>query len=312
MSTPAEPLPPIVFVLGKGGVGRSTVATALAAGFAARGERTVIAQWSVEDAISPWFGKPATGFTAQALVPNLATKNFTLEASFEEYFVDHLKSRAFYRAVIANRHVRRAMTAVPGLAELMFLGNAMAMISIERSADRVIVDAPAMGHGASLFAMPRITRSLGLAGLLAVECERVAAMLADPRRSAVVVATTPDELAVEETLEFWPRIEHELGRPPVAVAINFSVAALGELPADPRACSWFTDLAGWPELAMLYRHLAHRAARERVLADRLAATRRFAIEDAVLVEDDPIPRTILARATAVLEPLWSAPLQGVR
>lgn len=306
MSTHTEPLPPIVFVLGKGGVGRSTVAAALAAGFATRGERVTLAQWTVEDAISPWFGLAPAGFTAQAIAPGLVTKNFTLEASFEEYFVDHLKSRAFYRAVIANRHVRRVMTAVPGLAELMFLGNAMAMIEIERSADRVIVDAPAMGHGASLFAMPRITRSLGLAGLLAVECERVAAMLGDRTRSAVVVTTTPDELAVEETLEFWPRIERELGRPPAALAINFSVAPLGELPADPHACAWFRALAAPSELAMLYRHLAHRAARERLLADRLAATPWFAIDDAVLVEDDPAPRAIIARAQAALEPLWSA------
>jgi hypothetical protein len=299
-------LPAIVFVLGKGGVGRSTVATALGAGFAARGERVVVAQWSVEDAISPWFGRPPTGFVTQAIADGLATKNFTLEAAFEQYFVEHLHSRAFYRTVVANRYVRRAMTAVPGLAELMFLGNAMAMISIERSADRVIVDVPAMGHGASLLAMPRVTRSLGLAGLLAVECERVAAMLADPARSAVIVTTTPDELAVDETLEFWPQITRELGRPPTAIALNFSVGRLGELPVDPRACSWFRELAGPPELATLYDHFARRAARERMLADRLAATPRFAIDDAVLVDDDPTPRTIVARATAALEPLWSA------
>ena len=49
-------LPQILFVLGKGGVGRSSVATALALMFAARGERVLIMEWTVEEAIAPWFG----------------------------------------------------------------------------------------------------------------------------------------------------------------------------------------------------------------------------------------------------------------
>lgn len=301
---PRDELPPITFVLGKGGVGRSTVAAALGAGFASRGERVLILQWAVGDAISTRFGLPPTGFHPQTLAPNLATRNFTLDAAFEQYFVEHLKVRAFYRAVIENRHIQRAIAAAPGLAELMFLGNAMAETSIQHSCDRVIVDAPAMGHGESLLAMPRITRTLALGGLLAVECERVAAMLGDPARSAAIVVTTGEELAVEETLEFWPRIARDLGRPPIAVAINTSVAPLGDLPDTPPP--WFDALAGPPELGLVYAQLQRRSRRERVLADRLAATEQLAIPDAALVADDPTPRDVIACATAALAPLWSA------
>jgi hypothetical protein len=299
-------LPPIVFVLGKGGVGRSTVAAALGAGCAARGERVLVLQWAVTDALSPWFGLSPTGFHQQQLAPNLATRNFSLDAAFEQYFVEHLHARAFYRTVIENRHVQRAIAAAPGLAELMFLGNAMAETSIEHSCDRVIVDAPAMGHGESLLAMPRVTRSLALGGLLAVECERVGAMLGDPARSAAIVVTTGEELAVEETLEFWPRIARDLGRPPIAVVLDASVARLGDLPTDPAACPWFAALAGPRTLAIAYTQLARRAQRERVLADRLAPIRMHAIDDLALVADDPTPRDVVAHATAALEPLWSA------
>lgn len=292
-------LPPVIFVLGKGGVGRTTVAAALGAGFASRGERVIVAQWAVEDALSPWFGLAATGFRAQQLLPNLATKNYTMDEAFEQYFVEHLHMRTFYRAVVANRHVRRAMRAAPGLAELMFLGNAMAMTSIERTFDRVIVDAQAMGHGASLFAMPQATRSLGLGGLLAVEVQRVTSMLADPTRSAAIVVATPEELAVDETLEFWPRIAHDLGRPPVAAVINFSTRSLGPLPA-----AWYAALHAPPAFDPLYAQLVRRAERERFLEERLETT--LAIDDAALVRDAPGPRDVIALATHALAPLWSA------
>ena len=310
----------MVFVLGKGGVGRSTVATALGAGLAAHGRHVLIAQWAVADPISTWFGRPPAGYAAAPLAENLATMNFSTEAALEQYFVAHLGMRGFFRAVIANRHVRQATRAAPGLDELMFLGMVMWLTTLARgelgwSYDHVIVDPPAMGHGESLLAMPRVTGALGLGGLLATECARVAAMIGDPARSAVVVATTPDELAVEETREFWPRIARELGRPPLAVVVNRSVRALEPLPADQAACAWLRGVA-LPDdaesrfgVARVYAHLARRAARERELADtiaRAAPLGAIAIDDAMLVAEQPGPRVVLDRATAALAPLWSA------
>jgi anion-transporting ArsA/GET3 family ATPase len=310
-------LPPVVFVLGKGGVGRSTIAAALGAGFAARGERVLIAQWTVADPISPWFGCPPAGYAARPIAPGLATMNFTAEAALEQYFVEHLGLRAFYRMVVANRHVRAATRAAPGFEELMFLGTLMWLTTLARdelgwSYDHVIVDAPAMGHSASLLAVPHVTATLGLGGLLATECARVAAMLADPARSAVLVVSTPEELAVEETREFWPRIARELDRPPVAAILNRSVGALGELPDDPRACGWLAAIAAGDARAgidRLYAHFVRRARREHALVDELAGRAplgAIAVDDALLVDDAPSPRQVVTRATAALQPLWGA------
>ena len=274
----------------------------------------LVAQWAISDAISPWFDRPPTGYAAAAIAPNLSTMNFSAEAALEQYFVEHLGMRALFRAVIANRHVQRATRAAPGLDELMFLGLVMWLTTLARdelgwSYDHVIVDAPAMGHGASLLGMPRVTRALGM------ECARVAEMLRDPARSAAVVVTTPDELAVEETCEFWPRIARELGRAPLAAIINRSVRSLGTLPTDPRACGWF-DALGAPAdgeaqagIDRVYAHLARRAARERALDDALgdAVLGEIAIDDALLIDDAPAPRRVVSRARDALRPLWGAP-----
>ena len=111
---------------------------------------------------------------------------FSVEETLREYFVDHLRLRWLHEAVVRNRHVRRFTRAVPGLDELLFLGRLYWLTSLAGdedrgwSYDRVVVDAPALGHGLSLFGVPRAAASLGLGGLLAGECARVQAMLDDP------------------------------------------------------------------------------------------------------------------------------------
>jgi len=309
-------VPRVVFVLGKGGVGRSTVAAALGAGLAARGKHVIVAQWAVVDAISPWFGRDRAGYAPADLAPELATMNYSSEAALEQYFVTHLGMRALFHAVIANRHVRAATRAAPGLEELVFLGMVFWLVTLAerdtgRRFDHAIVDTPAMGHGASLLGVPSLTRTLGLGGMLAGECERVAGLLGDPTCAAAVVVTTPDELALDETREFWPRIERELGRAPLAAIVNRSARALGELPADPRACAWFEELAAADDAAragldQVYAHLARRVAREHAFTSD-ARLGTLAIDDALLVADDASPRRVVALAQEALAPLWSAP-----
>ena len=312
---PQHVVPRVVFVLGKGGVGRSTVAAALGAGLAATGKRVIVAQWAVVDAISPWFGRARAGYAPADLAPGLATMNYSSEAALEQYFVTHLGMRALFHAVIANRHVRAATRAAPGLEELVFLGMVFWLVTLAardtgRCFDHAIVDAPAMGHGASLLGVPSLTRTLGLGGLLAGECERVASMLADPTCAGAVVVTTPDELALDETREFWPRIERELGRPPLAAIVNRSARALGELPPDPGACAWFEELAASDDddaragLDRVYAHLARRIARERAFTSD-APLGTLAIDDALLVADEVSPRGVVALAQTALVPLWS-------
>ena len=81
------------------------------------------------------------------------------------------------------------------------------------------MDAPALGHGEAILDLPRVARAVHAGGLLAVEVGRVESLLADPLRCGAVVVSTPDELAVEETREMWPRVARILG----AVAIGAGV-----------------------------------------------------------------------------------------
>ena len=233
----ADVLPRSVFVFGKGGTGRSTVAAALALACAERGERVLVLEWAIEDPIGPWFGKEPAGPRPVTVAPRLAVANFTLVDALEQYFVDHLRLGTLFRSVIRSPSVAGMLDIAPGLAEMFFLGEVWWLLSLAKreaglAFDRIIVDAPATGHGTSLLDVPATLARMPAAGLLAAETRRVTGMLRDPARVGSIVVSLPEPLVVDETLELIPR----LPRPPLAVVINRSTAGLAALPErDPIA-----------------------------------------------------------------------------
>lgn len=220
----------VVFVLGKGGVGRSTVAAALGLELARRGRRTCVFGWSLADPISPWFGAPPAGLDPRPVATNLHVANYRLDDTLELYFVHHLRLPRVYRHVIRGTHVRRLIEAAPGIGELFFVGHIWWLTTLASTEaglefDHVVVDAPATGHGASLFDIPGLLGSLRATGLLALETDRVTRMMADPDWTGAIVVALPEELSVEETLELVPRVSQRMGRPPLAILVNRCVGA---------------------------------------------------------------------------------------
>lgn len=272
-------LPRIVFVLGKGGVGRSTVATALGLVCASRGEQTLVLQWALADAIGPWFGVAPAEAAPREIAPRLRVANFSLDEALRAYFVDHLHLGLVYRRIIRARPVARLLEVAPGLAEMFFLGQLWWLTTLaEREAqirvDRIIVDAPATGHGASLLDVPATLTGMSLGGLLELETGRVIDMMADPARTGAILVSQPEPMVIEETVELVPRIARRLGRPPLALVVNASAAAITGAEDDP---AWLAGCA--PPLSphargaviAAHRELRARAALEGELRDRVAA-----------------------------------------
>ena len=234
----AEALPRIIFVLGKGGVGRSTVAAALGSALAHQGERVLVLQWAVADAIAPWFGFPPAGPTPFEVSPRLSVANFSLEEGMRGYFVDHLHLGLVYRRVIRAEPVWRLIEVAPGISEIFFLGELWWLLTLAAREqrwcfDRVVVDAPATGHGASLLDVPATLSAMGASGLLALEVHRVVDLMADPKRTGALVVALPEPLVMAETIELVPRVTQRLGRPPLALLVNRSATALASPDEHP-------------------------------------------------------------------------------
>jgi hypothetical protein len=87
-------------------------------------------------------------------------------------------------------------------------------------ADLVVIDAPASGHGLALLAAPLLMSEVITTGPLGRMAAKIAALVKDPARCAIVLPTLAEEMAVQETTETIGAIRQRLGREPSLVVAN--------------------------------------------------------------------------------------------
>jgi anion-transporting ArsA/GET3 family ATPase len=253
----ATPLLDLRFVIisGKGGVGRTAVAAALARVAAARGKRVLVAQTNAVARLGRMLGHPTPlGPTVTQIAPGLAAVNMTPRESLHEYALMVLRYETVYRALFDNRFVRGFLQAIPGLDAYAMLGKAWWHTTEEEGPgkagrstgsgamggaarrprhDLVILDGPASGHATAMLRIPRSIGESVPAGPLLRDARAIAATLSDPAQTAMVIVTRPEELPAAETVELAMTARHELGITLGPVIVN--AMPPGRLAAEPVA-----------------------------------------------------------------------------
>lgn len=239
-----------VFVVGKGGVGKTAVSAALALAAAARGKRVLLAMCNAKERLSYLLETEPVGPHIRRVGPNLDAVNMQPEAALEEYGMLILKVRALYKLVFENRFVSSFLHGTPGIDAWAMLGKAQYHafekdVSGRDRYDMVIVDAPATGHGLDLLRVPRVIVDVAPPGLLRREAEHAWQLFSDPTRAGVLLVTLPEDMPTNETLELDAAVRGELGLPVAGVITNQALPTLfdeaelsvlsalaSELPAD--------------------------------------------------------------------------------
>lgn len=213
----------LILVLGKGGVGRSTVAAATAAAAAQRGRRTLLFQANAVDRHGPYFGKPPLGPQLTELAPNLYGINTTPAEALHEYGLMILKFERIYQMIFENRVTKAFLRAVPGLDDYSILGKAWYHTTEEKRGkpvwDTVVFDLPASGHAMSMLRIPWVIVDTVPEGPLTRDARTVQAMLRDPARTGAVIVTLAEEMPAVEAAELATQIK-ALGIPPARVVVN--------------------------------------------------------------------------------------------
>lgn len=260
-----------VLVTGKGGVGKSTVTAVLALLSARAGKRTLVCELDTHEQIAPMLGHDPVGGAVTELEDRLSVVNIKPSLAMEEYGLMKLRFRALYRVVFDNPLVAALVRFVPGMNDLLMLGKAF---NHEREADdrgrptydRIIIDAPATGHGVTFFRLPKIIRDAVPAGNMHREAADMWDLLTDPARTAVHLVSLPEELPVQETRELRAKLEGELGMPLGYLVIN----RLPPAPLDEAMQADFDHLPA--EDALSDDRLRRLAAATRIAAGRAALT----------------------------------------
>jgi anion-transporting ArsA/GET3 family ATPase len=201
----------LLIVVGKGGVGRTTVAAALAAGLARRGRRTLLYQANAKEKLSQLFRGPRVGEELVQLRENLWAVNTNAGASLHEYGLMVLRFETIYRMVLENKVVKALLRAIPGLDDYSIVGKLWFHSTEERAPgvprwDTIVFDAPATGHAAAMLRIPRVILDAVPEGPLTRDAVKVRALLEDPARTAAIMVTIAEEMPVAESIELAAKV----------------------------------------------------------------------------------------------------------
>jgi anion-transporting ArsA/GET3 family ATPase len=203
----------LIFVTGKGGVGKSTVATVLGLLGARRGLRTIVVELSSQERMQRVFEHEAEHFVEVELAPGLSTISIDPQHSMEEYL--RIQVGPLGHLLSSSKLFQAFAMATPGMRELLSIGKIWELAQLQRKTrgaapyDLVVVDLHSTGHGVGILKTPRTFADIARVGPIAHQGRAIAATIADRSFTAVVAVATAEEMPVNETLSLQDSLARE-------------------------------------------------------------------------------------------------------
>ncbi|HTV11737.1 MAG TPA: ArsA family ATPase [Acidimicrobiales bacterium] len=209
----------LLFVTGKGGVGKTTIAAGLALLGSMRGRRVLVCEMDAKGDLAACFETGPTFFEEREILPGLFAMSMDAESSLRQYL--SLQLRLPRSAVIGPvaRMFDFVASAAPGVREIVSIGKLCWEVR-ERHYDMVVVDAVATGHIVGQLSAPQTINNLVQVGLVRQQTDWMLDILSDPAVTAVLVVATPEEMPVTETIELVDDLKAKTSAPVGAIVVN--------------------------------------------------------------------------------------------
>jgi anion-transporting ArsA/GET3 family ATPase len=202
----------VIILAGKGGVGKTTTAAALAVAAARAGRQVLLVELEGKSGLASMFNHAAIE-EEREVYPGLRVLPLAPDEALIEYLETHGLGKMSKRLVNTGA-LDIVATAVPGMKEILVLGKVKALQKA-RAADVIIVDGPAAGHAVTFLLSPKGLLDAVRVGPILTQAIEVSEMLDDPDRAQVMLVTLPEETPVNETVEtaqaFTERVGLTLG-----------------------------------------------------------------------------------------------------
>jgi hypothetical protein len=226
----------IVFVTGKGGVGKSTVAAATALQFARAGRSVLLAELGSRSFFGPLLGLAIADEPVQ-WTPQIRVACWDAESALREYVAHYLLFKAAADRILGSTVMKALVAAAPGLAEMAVLGKLTAPMRhgwYERDVDVVVVDAYATGQFMALLRAPRGLAQTATAGPMHAQTVAMTRILRDPELCEYRLVTLAEEMPVAEACEMAVAMCEETGIAPT-IYCNRTIDLPARLPSLPGA-----------------------------------------------------------------------------
>lgn len=258
-----------LLVSGKGGVGKTTFAAALARAAARAGRSVLLAEVAPDDngpsALASLVGARPKGAEAVQVEPHLSFVRLSASEGHRRFLEEVLPLRLMADAAMRSRALRRFLEAGPALREMGVLFHMLTLVRRTESDGRPtyplsVVDLPATGHALALASLPRSILSVIPGGPIGRAVREGLDLIQDARRTGVLLVTLPEPLPVSETLEMAAELK-KLG-------LHQSATVLNRMPEDPFPAE-SREAVG----RLLDAHGPHQGARALARLDRATAAR---------------------------------------
>lgn len=213
----------VVILTGKGGVGKSTSAAAIALIAAQQGKKVLVIEVDAKGNVPDFFDTTRVGFKYRRLHQNVYGLSMQPSESMHEYLSITLHVPRFSLTPLIG-FMEYASKAIPGLKEILVTGK----IYYEEKQydddrprwDLVVVDGAPTGHVVSQLGAAGHLKTLVQSGPIHDQAEMIDALLTDPARTALLLVTIPEEMPTLETIDLAGRFAHETGIEPLGLIIN--------------------------------------------------------------------------------------------
>lgn len=199
-----------ILVTGKGGVGKTISAIAIAKLAAEKGRRVLVAEVvsneDVPSRIAEVFGRDIRGQEPVDLAPNLKLALLSPTAGHRRFLEDVLQVRMLASAALKSGAIRRFLSAAPAFGEMGVLYRLLDFARKRRDGggyehELLVVDLPATGHALALAQVPEMIVKVIPGGPIGAAVKEGLLLLGDHDKTAAVVVTLLEPLPLTESLD---------------------------------------------------------------------------------------------------------------
>jgi arsenite-transporting ATPase len=215
-------LPRLIFVTGKGGTGKSTVAAALALALSRRRPTTLADLDKRRSALRLLGSLNGDGGTKPfTIAPDLEGIALTPHAELEAFIERIVPLKALSRRMLQSRTFSYVTAALPGLEAFLMLERLRIMAGDAALRDRyLVVDGPASGSALEFLSVAEGVKGIAPGGTLNRLASGVHSFLTDGARFGVAITVSPEEMALREALETAEVLKNRRGIKWIVAVLN--------------------------------------------------------------------------------------------
>jgi hypothetical protein len=215
----------LLVVSGKGGVGKSAVAAALAQLATRHGKSVLVIDMGESAGLSAHLGVSDLEFTPREVRPDLHAMRLVRSDSLIEYLTLQLSIRGLSRLGGLARAFDALATAAPAVREIISIGKVLWEVR-EQNWDLVIADAPPTGQIGSYLRAPLSIAELVPTGRIQRQAAWMGATLGNPEVTDLILVNLAEELPTTETNQTLEWLERNDLVPEPTIITNRLVSAL--------------------------------------------------------------------------------------